>query len=55
MNVKASDTNELLCDNNTVEIHHVHRSDLKKKKLGFLDKISRKTNYFYFQQSLQGS
>ena len=30
---KALDTNELLCDNNTVKTHQVNRSDLKKKNL----------------------
>ena len=52
MTKKASDANELLCDNNTVKTHHVNRSDFFKK-LGFLDKIFSKKNYlFYFQPSL---
>ena len=33
MTKKALDTNELLCDNNTVKTHRVNRSDLKKKDL----------------------
>ena len=37
MNIKASDANKLLCDNNTVETHHVNWS-VFLKKLGFLDK-----------------
>ena len=31
MTIKASDANELLCDNNTVKTHHVNRSDFLKK------------------------
>ena len=31
MTKKALDVNKLLCDNNTVKIHHVNRSDLEKK------------------------
>ena len=46
---KALDANEFLCDNNTVKTHHVNQSDfLKKKKLGFLDKILSKKQFFLF-------
>ena len=45
MTIKASDTNELLCDNDTVTTHHVDRSDFLRK-LGFLDKIFRKKKQF---------
>ena len=31
MNVKASEADELLCDNNTVETLHVNQSDFFKK------------------------
>ena len=31
MNVKASEADELLCDNNTVETLHVNQSDFLKK------------------------
>ena len=65
MNVKASDADKLLCDNNTVETHHVNQSDFLKKtwlsrhvimsvdqiilrKLGFLDKIFSKNQFFLF-------
>ena len=41
MSIKASDANELLCDNNTGKTYHVNWSYLSKK-LGFLDKISGK-------------
>ena len=44
----ALDANELLCDNNTVKTHHVNRSDFKKKKIGFLDKILSKKQFFLF-------
>ena len=53
MTKKALDANKLLCDNNTIKTHQVNRSDLKKKKLGFVDKIfSKKTILCIFQQSL---
>ena len=48
MTKKALDTNELLCDNNTVKTHYVNRSDFLKKKLGFLDKILSKKQFFLF-------
>ena len=44
---KALDANKLLCDNNTVKTHQVNRSDLKKK-LGFVDKIFSKKQFFVF-------
>ena len=44
MNMKASDVNEL-CDN-TVKTHHVNWSDFLK--LGFLDKILSKKQFFLF-------
>ena len=47
MNIKASDANKLLCDNNTVETHHVNRSVFLKKTW-----LSRQKKTFYFQQSL---
>ena len=31
MTIKASDTNKLLRDNNTVKTHHVNQSDFLKK------------------------
>ena len=53
MTKKALDANKLLCDNNIIKTHQVNRSDLKKKKLGFVDKIfSKKTILCIFQQSL---
>ena len=52
MTKKALDTNELLCDNNTVKTHYVNQSDFLKKKLGFLDKILSKNNSFYFRPNL---
>ena len=49
MTKKALDANELLCDNNTVKTHQVNRSDLKKKRLGFVDKnLGYKKNSLYF-------
>ena len=48
MTKKALDANELLCDNNTVKTHYVNRSDFLKKKLGFLDKILSKKQFFLF-------
>ena len=47
MTIKASDTNELLCDNDTVTTHHVDRSDFLRK-LGSLDKIFRKKKTIHF-------
>ena len=47
MTKKALGANKLLCDNNTVKIHHVKWSDLKKK-LSFLDKIFSKKQFFLF-------
>ena len=35
MTKKALDTNELLCDNNTVKTHYVNRSDFLKKNWAF--------------------
>ena len=35
MTIKASDANELLCDNNTVKTHHVNCSDFFSEKLAF--------------------
>ena len=54
MTKKVFDANELLCDNNTVKTHQVNRSDFKKR-LGFVDKILSKKNYFYFQQFVRMS
>ena len=45
--MKASDANELLCDN-TVKTHHVSRSDYFKKTW-LLDKIFSKKKSFYFR------
>ena len=54
MTEKASDAKgELLCDN-TVKTHHVNRSDLKKKKLGFLDKIFSKKQLCLFPTKFIG-
>ena len=47
MTIKASNTNKLLCDNNTVKTHHVNWSDFLRK-LGFLDKIASKNPFFLF-------
>ena len=47
MTKKALDANELSCDNNTVKTHYVNRSDFLKK-LGFLDKILSKKQFFLF-------
>ena len=49
MTKKALDTNGLLCDNNTVKTHQSVR--LLKKKLGFLNKIFSKNQFFFIQQS----
>ena len=38
--------NKLLCDNNTVKTHHVNQSDFLRK-VGFLDKIFIKKQFFY--------
>ena len=48
MTKKALDANELLCDNNTLKTHCVNHSDFLKKKLGFLDKILSKKQFFLF-------
>ena len=45
---KALDANEFLCDKNTVKTHRVNRSNFLKKKLGFLDKIFGKKQFFLF-------
>ena len=42
---KALDASELLWDNNTVKTHHVN---WWKKKLGFLDKIFGKKQFYLF-------
>ena len=47
MTLTASNTNELLYDNNTVKTHHDNRSDFLTK-LGFLDKIFGKKYFFLF-------
>ena len=47
MSKKVFDANELLCDNNTVKTHQVNRSDFKKR-LGFVDKIFSKKQFFLF-------
>ena len=47
MTKKVLDANELLCDNNTVKTHQVNRSDFKKR-LGFVDKIFGKKQFFLF-------
>ena len=47
MTKKVFDANELLCDNNTVKTHQVNRSDFKKR-LGFVDKIFGKKQFFLF-------
>ena len=47
MTLTASDANELLCDNNTVKTHHDNWSDFLRK-LGFLDKIFSKKQFFLF-------
>ena len=48
MNVKASDVNKLLCDNNTVEIHHVNQSDFLKKKTWLSKQDLQKNQLFLF-------
>ena len=47
MTKKVLDANEILCDNNTVKTHQVNRSDFKKR-LGFVDKIFGKKQFFLF-------
>ena len=47
MTLTASDANKLLRDNNTVKTHHDNRSDFLRK-LGFLDKIFSKKQFFLF-------
>ena len=47
MTIKNSDMNKLLFDNNTVKTHLVSRSDFLRK-LGFLDKIFSKKQFFLF-------
>ena len=48
MTKKASDTTELLCDNNTVKTHHVNRSDFFKENLAFWTRSSVKKQFFLF-------
>ena len=49
MTIKASDTNELLCDNNTLRlITSIGQIFLDFRKLGFLDKIFSKKQVFLF-------
>ena len=48
MTIKASGMNELLCDNSTVKTQHVNWSVFFKRKLGFLDKILSKNQFFLF-------
>ena len=47
MTIKDSDMNKLLFDNNTVKTHLVNQSDFLRK-LGFLDKILSKKQFFLF-------
>ena len=47
MTKKVLDTNDILCDNNTVKTHQVNRSDFKKR-LGFVDEIFSKKQLFLF-------
>ena len=47
MTIKASDANKLLCDNNTGKTHHVIGL-IYERKLGFLDNISSKKQFFLF-------
>ena len=47
MTKKVLDANELLCDNITVKTHQVNRSDFKQR-LGFVDKIFSKKQFFLF-------
>ena len=52
MTKKASEANELLCDNNAVKFHHFDRSGFFKKTWLSGQNIQLKNNSFYFQQSL---
>ena len=47
MTIKDSAMNKLLFDNNTVKTHLVNWSDFLRK-LGFLDKIFSKKQFFLF-------
>ena len=47
MTTKYSDMNKLLFDNNTIKTHLVNQSDFIRK-LGFLDKIFSKKQFFLF-------
>ena len=47
MTIKDSAINKLLFDNNTVKTHLVNQSDFLRK-LGFLDKIFSKKQFFLF-------
>ena len=51
MTTKDSDMNKLLFDNNTVKTHLVNQSDFIRK-LGFLDKIFSKKQFFLFNNSI---
>ena len=51
MTIKDSDMNKLLFDNNTVKTHLVNQSDFLRK-LGFLDKIFSKKQFFLFNNSI---
>ena len=53
MTLTASDANELLCDNNTVKTCHDNRSDFLRK-LGFLDKMFSKNQFFLFATKFKG-
>ena len=48
MTGKASEANELLCDNNTVKFHHFNRSVFFKENLAFWTKYSVKKQFFLF-------
>ena len=47
MTKNVLDVKELLCDNKTVKTHQVNRSDFEKR-LGFVDKIFSKKQFFLF-------
>ena len=47
MTIKDSAMNKLLFDNNTVKTHLINQSDFLRK-LGFLDKIFSKKQFFLF-------
>ena len=47
MTIKDSDVNKLLFDNNTVKTHLINQLDFLRK-LGFLDKIFSKKQFFLF-------